>query len=150
MDQSSPISRTDEKSDRSSRPTFGRRSREDLAIDNPERLATSLIVRESAGVFVACAKLYGCTPLQGATMLSTSRGTFRFILHALVVGAILYQAQAQSPRIYQGRVLDSTRAPIAGAQVKVAPEGLGADLSTVSDQNGEFSLPLESGKYSLE
>ena len=83
-------------------------------------------------------------------MLSTSRGILRFILHASVAGTILYQAQAQSPRVFRGRVLDSSRAPILGAQVKVAPEGRGVGLSTVSDQNGEFSLPLESGKYSLE
>src|SRR5262249_2056271 len=42
-----------------------------------------------------------------------------------------------------------TRAPIAGAQIKALPEGRNSSPAVVSDQDGNFSLALEPGKYTL-
>jgi len=49
----------------------------------------------------------------------------------------------------QGRVLDSTRAAIAGARIAAVPEGRPSSASTLSESNGEFSLTLEPGVYTL-
>jgi catecholate siderophore receptor len=68
----------------------------------------------------------------------------------MVAGAFLCRLQAQSPQSsLQGKVLDPTRAPIAGAKATAIRKGGTSGPSAVSDQNGEFSLPLEPGKYTL-
>src|SRR4030081_832475 len=68
----------------------------------------------------------------------------------LVAGAFLCRLQAQSPQSFlKGKVLDPTRAPIAGAKATAIPKGGTSGPSAVSDQNGEFYLPLEPGKYTL-
>jgi len=67
-----------------------------------------------------------------------------------VVSGLLCQALAQPPRIsYRGKVLDSSRSPIVGAQVVASRTSHPPASSTVSDGNGDFSLLLEPGIYSL-
>jgi catecholate siderophore receptor len=70
---------------------------------------------------------------------------------ALIAGAFLCPVEAQTAQTpLKGTVLDSSRAPIAGAQIKTIPAGRNSGLSAVSDQNGEFSLPLEAGTYTVK
>lgn len=49
----------------------------------------------------------------------------------------------------RGRVLDPNRAAIAGARVTATAPGIPAPVTALTDQNGEFSLLLEPGDYSL-
>ena len=44
-------------------------------------------------------------------------------------------------------MLDPVRTPIGGAQVTAISPGHTSGPSVVSDQNGEFSLPLDPGAY---
>jgi catecholate siderophore receptor len=46
-------------------------------------------------------------------------------------------------------VLDPNRAAVAGARVVAEAKGRAASFSAVTDQNGEFSLGLELGEYTL-
>ena len=68
---------------------------------------------------------------------------------SLFISMALLWAQSSRPSLH-GRVLDSTRAPIDGAQVTVIPEDGMALPSVVSDQNGEFSLSLGPGRYTIQ
>src|SRR6185503_5261611 len=71
-----------------------------------------------------------------------------FILFAVVIVA---PAQVQSHQIaLKGKVLDPARAPIAGALVTAIPDGKASGPSALSDQAGEFALPLEPGTYALK
>src|SRR6266536_6292179 len=57
-------------------------------------------------------------------------------------------AQAVPPGFsLEGRVLDSTHAPIAGARVTATPDGQASGSSTVTDQYGAFKLKLAPGRY---
>src|SRR6516225_4152379 len=62
----------------------------------------------------------------------------------------LGQAMAQSKGTVTGTVLDPTRAPISGARVVALRDGAASGVSTVSDGNGEFSLTLEAGTYTVK
>jgi catecholate siderophore receptor len=66
----------------------------------------------------------------------------------LVVGVMLCQGQTpiKSSSIH-GRVLDPNRAAIAGARISV--QGSHANFSAVSDANGDFTLALAPGEYTL-
>jgi len=46
-------------------------------------------------------------------------------------------------------LLDSARAPLRGARITATPEGQAAASSTVSGQDGEFTLAVEPGAYTL-
>jgi len=60
----------------------------------------------------------------------------------------LVVAQAVPPGFsLEGRVLDSTHAPIAGARVTATPDGHATGSSTVTDQYGAFNLKLAPGRY---
>jgi catecholate siderophore receptor len=60
-------------------------------------------------------------------------------------------AQAAGARFsIEGRVLDATRAPIAGAHVTAVPDGRGAGPSTVTDQRGTFTLMVDPGRYTVK
>jgi len=84
-------------------------------------------------------------------MLSVSSRIFRLFFLVLAAGTFLCQAQAQPSRSpLQGKVLDPARAPIAGAKVTAIPDGRTSGPSAVSDQNGDFTLPLEDGKYTFK
>ena len=71
-----------------------------------------------------------------------------FILPAVVSAGPFAQGAVAQPA-FHGRVLDSSRAPIAGGRVTAVPAGRGATLATVTDQNGEFTLVLATGSYTL-
>jgi catecholate siderophore receptor len=68
----------------------------------------------------------------------------------ILVHAPLALAQiAKAGFSLEGRVLDSTRAPIAGARVAAVRDGQSTGPSAITDQRGEFSLKLTSGSYRL-
>ncbi|HEV2880907.1 MAG TPA: TonB-dependent siderophore receptor [Pyrinomonadaceae bacterium] len=49
----------------------------------------------------------------------------------------------------RGRVLDPNRAVVAGAQLVAEAKGRPSGVTVITDKNGEFSLTLEPGEYSL-
>jgi hypothetical protein len=49
----------------------------------------------------------------------------------------------------QGRVVDPSSAPIAGARVTAIPDGQHAGPHAVTDGGGEFTLSLAPGRYTL-
>ena len=51
-------------------------------------------------------------------------------------------AQTPSSDPMRGRVLDASRAPVAGAAVAATPEGGGPGVSAVTDSRGEFTLAI--------
>jgi catecholate siderophore receptor len=67
---------------------------------------------------------------------------------ATIFFACAIQAQPNQIPI-RGRVLDPTRAPVPGARITATLDGRLAGQPMVSDQNGEFSLTIEPGKYLL-
>jgi catecholate siderophore receptor len=84
-------------------------------------------------------------------MFLTSSRIFRLFSLLVIAGVFLCQVQAQSSQLsLRGKVLDPARAPIAGAQITAIPEGYSSGPSMVSNQLGEFSLPLEPGNYTLK
>jgi catecholate siderophore receptor len=68
----------------------------------------------------------------------------------LAAASFLCLAPAQPPGSLEGRVLDPTRAPIAGAQIAVISDAGASAPRAISDQDGHFSLPLTPGKYTLK
>jgi catecholate siderophore receptor len=56
---------------------------------------------------------------------------------------------AEAGFVLQGKVLDATRAPIAGARVTAVPEAEGARASTKTDAQGDFRLGLHPGTYTV-
>ena len=56
---------------------------------------------------------------------------------------------APAPFSLQGRVLDTTRAALAGAEVKAVPEDGGTGPSTVTGPQGDFALALAPGRYTV-
>ncbi len=66
-----------------------------------------------------------------------------------MLGGLCSQSWAQSPPLLQGRVLDPSHTPIAGARINATPTGGTSTVTSVSDQKGEFQLPLAPGKYLL-
>ncbi len=72
------------------------------------------------------------------------------VLGIFLAAAVLATANAQSlTASLQGKVLDPSLAPIAGAQIMALQDGRSSGPSTLSGQDGEFSLALEPGKYTL-
>src|SRR5262245_18235034 len=70
---------------------------------------------------------------------------------ALIFGCCVFYAYSQTPAFaIQGRILDVTGSAIAGAQITIIPGSHASDASALSDQNGEFSLALLSGKYTIK
>ena len=79
------------------------------------------------------------------------RPNFWFFCSFWVVGALLCRVPAQTPRVaLQGKVLDPTLAPIAGARIMASLESRASAPSAVSSANGEFSLLLEPGRYTVK
>src|SRR5438105_2717648 len=54
-----------------------------------------------------------------------------------------------APATIQGRVLDATRMPIAGARVTAVLDNQASGPSTVTDQVGAFTLPVDPGRYTV-
>src|SRR5262245_11030707 len=81
----------------------------------------------------------------------TSSRILQSFCSILVTGVFLCQIQAQAPKtLLRGKALDPAGASIAGARITVVLEGRATGLSVVSDQSGEFSLPLEPGAYTIK
>ncbi|HYR85197.1 MAG TPA: TonB-dependent siderophore receptor [Terriglobia bacterium] len=75
----------------------------------------------------------------------------RLFFTVLISGTLLHAAYAQAPpTTVQGRVLDPTNAAVAGAQITAIRDGSRTALSAVSDRNGEFSLTVEPGQYTVK
>src|ERR1041385_8936928 len=73
------------------------------------------------------------------------------LLPFLVTAGVLSQLWAQPPLpAARGLVLDPTHSPIAGARITSIADGRTSGVPAESDQNGEFSLPLEPGKYTIK
>lgn len=69
----------------------------------------------------------------------------------LLAGALFCQAQVAGERVrLEGKVFDPNRAVVAGAKITALAKGRSAGVSTVSDKNGEFSLVLEPGEYTVK
>jgi catecholate siderophore receptor len=74
-----------------------------------------------------------------------------FVFGIFLTTAVFGMANPQSSQAsLQGKVLDPSLAPIAGAQIMALQEGRSSGPSTLSGQSGEFSLALEPGKYTLK
>ena len=60
-------------------------------------------------------------------------------------------AQAPGARFtIEGKVLDATRMPVAGAQVTTVADDGGAGPSAVTDQRGAFTLVVDPGRYTVK
>jgi catecholate siderophore receptor len=80
------------------------------------------------------------------------QSTVPLLLLASVAMAVAAQTSADTPAIdsgVRGRVLDPTRSPIGAARITAIQIGGTSRASAVSDRNGEFSLPLAPGMYTL-
>jgi catecholate siderophore receptor len=83
-------------------------------------------------------------------MFSFSQLTKQFISVLMVLGFVFGQAQAQSSTSsLKGRVLDPAHAPIVGAQITVVSGQNELPALALSDEAGEFSMPLKPGSYSV-
>ena len=72
------------------------------------------------------------------------------LLFAAVSCVVPRPAGAQPARFsLHGRVLDPLRASIAGARITGVPDGQIAGQAAVSDQNGDFTLVLDAGRYTI-
>jgi catecholate siderophore receptor len=68
-------------------------------------------------------------------------------LSALVLFLPGIPVSAQTPGVLRGRIVDPTRAPIAGAEVTAVRAAPAVTATTMSDQNGDFVIQLEPGTY---
>ena len=76
---------------------------------------------------------------------------FAFLMFTLLVPGLLCQAQvAPAQPVFGGKVLDPNRAVVTGAQVVMEAKGRSSVVTAVTDQNGDFSLALEPGEYTLK
>ncbi|HYG98212.1 MAG TPA: TonB-dependent siderophore receptor [Terriglobales bacterium] len=83
-------------------------------------------------------------------MSSQGRLVVLFCWLLLFVGTALSQVVVSSGKVQiKGTVSDSTRARIPGAHVVAVPAGASSGPSVTSDANGEFSLAVEPGDYTL-
>jgi catecholate siderophore receptor len=75
---------------------------------------------------------------------------FRAISFLALFWGAFSLVSAQTAQQFRGRVLDSSRMPVAGANILATPSGSTVGPSAVSDQSGEFSLQLPAGNYTLK
>jgi catecholate siderophore receptor len=84
-------------------------------------------------------------------MFPQSRRTLRLFSLILITGLLWLPVQAESTLpLLRGKVLDPFQAPIAGAQIDALSEAGSIKASTVSNQLGEFAMPLATGNYTLK
>lgn len=82
---------------------------------------------------------------------TASRRLVNIALVLSVTGTLLCHAQVvNNQSVLRGRVLDPNRAVVAGATIVAEAKGRSFSSSTLSDQNGEFSLSLEPGEYTVK
>ena len=85
-----------------------------------------------------------CRPLLAAIALFASL----HVAHARPIGGTDAQRLGTQSCV-AGRVVDASNGAIAGAQVTVVSDRPGASTSTVTNQQGEFELVLDSGRYTV-
>src|ERR1700755_3379056 len=74
-----------------------------------------------------------------------------FIFTLTLISAVFSFAQTENKQLrIGGKVMDQNRAVIAGAKVNITAKGGVGNFTTVTDQNGEFSLSVQPGEYLLE
>ena len=64
--------------------------------------------------------------------------------------ASVLNAQSKPDRVLHGTVVDSTRAPISGAQVTAVSDTESVPASARTDQDGVFTLPVHPGEYRVQ
>src|SRR5205085_12414948 len=80
---------------------------------------------------------------------STLSRLLRLFLFLLLTCAPVARAQVTTQSSIRGKVLDPNRAAVAGARVVAEAKGGPAVFSATADQNGEFSLAVEPGEYTI-
>ena len=71
-----------------------------------------------------------------------SRKISSLLVLPLLLISTFFDCHGQTPRKLTGRVLDQNRGAIRGAEVIVAQEGAAFPSSTVTNENGEFSIEV--------
>ncbi len=71
------------------------------------------------------------------------------LLFLLLVSTLLANAQVATRSSIRGKVLDPNRAAVAGANVVAEARGRSASVSATTDQDGEFSIAVEPGEYTV-
>src|SRR5437773_9413962 len=74
---------------------------------------------------------------------------FVLVLIAHARAPVAFAQNAAPPFSLAGRILDATRAPIAGAHVTAVPDGQTSSPSALTDPRGSFTLLLMPGTYTL-
>jgi catecholate siderophore receptor len=73
------------------------------------------------------------------------------LFRVALLGGFLCQAYAQAPQTaLQGRVMDPANAPLEGAQITAIATGRTSGPTATSDRNGEFSLEVPPGRYTVK
>lgn len=85
-------------------------------------------------------------------LFSTAPSRLLLLLILVATGPLLCQAQVVTAESsLRGKVLDPNHAAVVGATVAAEAKGRTSSAnSAVTDQNGEFSLALEPGEYTLK
>lgn len=65
------------------------------------------------------------------------------------LGVLLATIAAAQAHGFRGTVLDQTGGVITSARVTAVPEGSTQTMATITDQRGEFTLPLPAGRYTI-
>jgi catecholate siderophore receptor len=68
---------------------------------------------------------------------------------ALIPAAVAVAQTTPAGIPLEGRVVDSSKGPIAGARVTAVPDGAASGSSTLTDERGTFTLTLTPGAYTL-
>src|SRR5215831_14182649 len=76
--------------------------------------------------------------------------TLRPLFYTVLLTGILSTSYAQGfPAILNGQIFDPAHETVSRAKITVTGESRGSDTATVSDPNGEFSLSLMPGHYTI-
>jgi catecholate siderophore receptor len=109
---------------------------------------SSLYGRGSAGATEL--ELFMRRPLLAVVFLTLLRPLAAFAAPGIAQANSSGLSATESPRVtIQGRVLDPMRMPIAGARVTAVPDSQRSGPSTLTDQRGEFTLAVDSGRYTI-
>ena len=81
---------------------------------------------------------------------NTPSRVLHLVLFLLLTCTLPARAQVSPQSSIRGRVLDPNRAAVADARVVAEAVGRTGSFSATTDQNGEFSLAVEPGEYTLK
>ncbi|HXQ37875.1 MAG TPA: TonB-dependent receptor plug domain-containing protein [Anaerolineales bacterium] len=73
----------------------------------------------------------------------------KYFVFLLLAAAQVAQAQISAQSSIRGKVIDPNRAAVVGASVVAETKGRPTKLSATTDQNGEFSIGVPSGEYTI-